>query len=81
MEAIMRSNQQVTDIITKFVGHAGTVQRFCSGQSVDQPTRQHDLAKRALVRESNDSATNLRKQAQQLTDGIAVFRFSPTETA
>ncbi len=82
MEAIMRSNQQVTDIIGEI--SSATQEQSSGFVLVNQSINQLDSMtsqNAALVRESNDSATNLRKQAQQLTDGIAVFRFSPTETA
>lgn len=80
MEAIMRSNQQVTDIIGEI---SSATQEQSSGfvlvnhsiNQLDGMTSQNA----ALVRESNESATNLRKQAQQLTEGIAVFRFNPAE--
>ena len=79
MQAIMSSNQQVTDIIGEI---SSATQEQSSGfvlvnnsiNQLDGMTSQNA----ALVRESNQSATNLRSQADKLTEGIAVFKFSPT---
>ena len=80
MQAIMRSNQQVTDIIGEI--SSATQEQSSGFVLVNQSINQLDgmtAQNAALVRESNQSATNLRSQAQQLTDGIAVFKFSTNQ--
>ncbi|MDE2593680.1 MAG: hypothetical protein KGL57_05540 [Burkholderiales bacterium] len=80
MQAIMQSNQQVTDIIGEI---SSATQEQSSGfvlvnQSIsrlDSMTSQNA----SLVRESKQSAANLREQAVNLTGGIAVFKFRPEE--
>ena len=80
MQAIMRSNQQVTDIIGEI--SSATQEQSSGFVLVNQSINQLDgmtAQNAALVRESNQSANNLRSQAQQLTDGIAVFKFSTNQ--
>ncbi|HET8871035.1 MAG TPA: methyl-accepting chemotaxis protein [Aquabacterium sp.] len=80
MQAIMRSNQQVTDIIGEI---SSATQEQSSGFAlVNQSISQLDAMttqNAALVRESNQSATELRQQAERLTSGISVFRFKSGE--
>jgi len=79
MQAIMGSNQQVTDII-------GSISQATRDQStgfvdvndailnLDGMTTQNA----ALVQQSSEAAGNLRDQAERLTQLISVFKYDAT---
>ncbi|MDE2076150.1 MAG: HAMP domain-containing protein [Burkholderiales bacterium] len=80
MQAIMHSNQQVTDIIGEI--SSATQEQSSGFILVNQSISQLDsmtTQNAALVRDSNESASNLRQQAERLTHGVSVFKFHPQE--